>query len=215
MLTLFVGTLTDYFRAGFPAEERPPREPLEARVTSWRDYISGGLVGNGHLASPLAWDESPQEAFTHVLTVEALQALRLLLVHGDGCDAPPTELPQDYSRHPRWTEAAADNFESCGAFDQVLVPELWLPNAEFDFTFECPYPDGHEAHAGSVSALKRQLHEVGRSKLPGTPEQRNAWRADVPQGTRDLLELARFAYAAFETATDESERRGLPVLLHW
>ena len=215
MLTIFVGTLTDYFRAGFPKDDRPDRAQLQPRVEEWRKYITDGLVGAGHVESAPNWSEEPQEAFTHVLTVEALQALRLLLVHTHGCAEPPTELPAKFDEHPKWKEAFDGGFEEAGAFDQILVPEMWWPDAEFDFTFECPYPDGHEVQSGSIGALRRQLLEVGRSKLPGTTAQRDEWRTDVPQGTRDMATLTRYAFAALDASVTEAVQRGLPMLLHW
>ena len=217
MLTLFVGTLTDYFRAATPIDDRPPRDAFQSRVEQWRAYISDGLRQAGHLNQDLAWSEEPQEAFTHVLTVPALQALRIALVHArTGCSEPaPAKLPEDFDSHPAWREAVDSDFEELGGYDQILVPEIWLPGSTFEFTFECPYPDGHEAQAGAVPALQRQLADVERTRFPSTPGERLSWREEIPQETRDMLTLSRFAFAAFDAAVEEARTRALPLLLHW
>lgn len=217
-LTLFVGTLTDYFAPALRRQAEAAGQPLERaqvqpRVEGWLEYLNGGLVGNGHLDQPMSWSEAQQEAYTHGLGIDALRALKLLLVHGRGCEDPPATLPDNPDSHPRWVEAVEADFEEIG-FDQILVPELWLPGS-FDFTFECPYPDGHEAKAGSLGALRLQLTEVGRTRLPSTDAERAAWGAEQPTGTRDLLTLARFAYSALDAACTRAETCGLPLLLHW
>ncbi len=211
--SLYAGTITDYFSAALRQQtgSAPERDEVRARVDAWRKYLSDGLMGTGHLVMPLLWSEDEQELFKHQLGPDSLQALRLFLVHGIGSVDAPDELPTFPEEHPKWKEAVADDFQGTG-FDQILVPELWLPG-DFDFTFDCPYPDGHEVQAGSLGALRTQLNEVGRMRLPTTESQREEFDKAVPTG-RNLETLARFAYVALERSCNEALDRGLPLLVH-
>jgi hypothetical protein len=210
-VSIFVGTLTTYFRdalraAGGGSEPVPSLGQVRERILSWRDWISEGLVRDGHLARALDW---PEDAAAAPLLgrpgSDCLRALKLLLVYEDGgqCSvAPPARLPARPELDARWVAASEAKFAQ-SPWDHVLVPELWLPT-RFDFTFVCPYPDGHEVQAGSVVVLHEQLAELAvRVFRCSTDELGGGASAQLPADA-DLRTMARFA----------ARERSLPMLLH-
>ncbi len=144
------------------------------------------------------------------LDVDALRALKLWLVH-DGQGTAPALLPRRPELDPRWLALAEAGFAKT-AWDQLLVPELWLPG-DAPFTFPCPYPDGHEVQAGWVDALRAQLRELHERKLAATPVDVRLFAATAPGDTRDLGVLARHAAAVLAGVADRAAARNLPMLL--
>lgn len=216
-LTIRVGTLTAYFAAPLRASgefERPPSDDeVRARVLAWREWVGDGLRRLGHAKAPLDWDEGAH-AVAHETRLDAddLRALKLRLAYsGDAAFLPPERLPKHPERDPRWIELAGRDFDG-SEYDQVLVPELWLPG-DSEFTFPCPYPDGHEVATGWLAALRRQLAQACGKLLGGAPGDCEAWARESPVDAPLRARARRAAGALWCAATDADSRR-VPMLIH-
>ena len=223
-LRIYVGTLTAYFagalRAGAAsapdAEAAVDQAMVRERILAWRTFVSEGLVRNGYLRRELDWDEEDEETKEAGLSVElpsdALRALKLILVHADSSVPASRMLPEQPELDPVWVAASESDFAE-SSFDQILAPEFWLPG-DFDFTFACPYPDGHEVQAGSVGALAGQLAAVAERVFGGGVWDYVKWARDS-SGSSEVVPMARRAAALlWETARLASDR-GKPMLLHF
>jgi hypothetical protein len=214
-LEIHVGPLTAFFgpavraeaaRAGAPA---PDLAEVRARIVAWRTWIADGLRRAGHLERPLDWDEAAEApAERLLLPADALRALKLLLAIGS-LDRAPALLPERPELDPRWIAEAEAGFAE-HPYPQLMVPEFWLPG-DFDFTFACPWPDGHEVQTGSVGALAGQLARVRESLLGGTPFDVLVWAQEI-EPTRALAPLARHAVGVLEQAVARALERGQPIL---
>ena len=217
VVRIHVGSFTSHFaprvaiEAAAAGAAPPSVEAVRDRVRGWSAHINEGLVGAGHLAAPLVWDESADHPAARVeLAVDALRALKLLLCYDDGQGTAPATLPANPEADPRWVEHASANFENAG-WAQLLAPGLWLPG-RFDFTFRCPMPDGTEVEAGSVDALAGQLRGVAEQVFGGTPLDWVMWAAAGP-GLPDLRAAARHAVGVLGPLATQAEAEALPVLL--
>lgn len=214
-LAIHVGPLTPFFgpavrtaAAGEGAPE-PDDAAVRARIEAWRAWIGDGLVRAGHLPAPPSWDEAdPVPPERALLPLDAVRALKLLVVHGED-GAPPPELPVRPELDPAWVAMAESGFADA-EYDQVLVPEFWLPG-DFAFTFSCPWPDGHEVQTGSVGALAGQLAALREKLLGGTPFDVALW-AGATAPARDLRALARRAAGCLEQMARRALERRQPML---
>ncbi|MBI5850118.1 MAG: hypothetical protein HZB39_03640 [Planctomycetes bacterium] len=214
-IAILVGPLAGYFGDGVRAAARengeapPDDDALRASVVAWREWISEGLEREGLLLRPLVWDESTPPDPGHALLLPALQALKLFLSHGGSASCPP-ELPPDPELDPAWVALAESDFADT-SYDQLLVPELWLP-AAFDFTFACPLPDGHEVQAGSVDALLAQCAALRERLFAATPIDAAMW-AEAPPSGAGVRALARHAAGRIERAASSAAASRVPMLL--
>lgn len=214
-IAIRVGPLAGHFGDGVRAaalaagESPPDDDALRASVVAWRDWISEGLELEGLLLRPLAWDETTPPDPDHELALTALQALKLFLAHGGSASCPP-ELPAAPERDLAWVALAESDFADT-PYDQILVPELWLP-AAFDFTFACPLPDGHEVQAGSVDALLAQCAALRERLFAATPIDAAMWAETAPAG-RGVRALARHAAGRIERAASSAAASRVPMLL--
>lgn len=215
-LSLYVGSLTSHFltplrvAARGAGQDEPDEASVREQIDAWRTWISAGLEANGLLPRPLAWDETAATDDTHDLAAHALQALKLFLAHGGSPSCPP-ELPAQPAADPAWVAMAEADFQD-SPYDQILVPELWLP-AAFDFTFACPLPDGHELQTGSLDALLVQCTNLRERSFAGTPVDAVVWAENEVEG-RGTRALARHALGRLERAASSASRRDVPMLLH-
>lgn len=211
---LFVGPLTAHFApalaAAAPVGEKPSPDEVSAQIEAWRTWLSDGLVSAGHLSNPLRWDErAASEPQRFRVAVDALRALKLLLVQKRPESASGL-LPPRPELDPAWVEQAESGFAD-SRYPQILVPEFWLPG-EFDFTFVCPLPDGHEVQAGSTGSLGGQLAHVRENVLGGTPFDVLLWAGD-DEPTTDVRRLARHAVGVLEQAVAHALEVGSPILV--
>jgi hypothetical protein len=219
-LAFHVGPLTDYFlaavrqdavRAGDPGAA-PSRDQVRERIEEWQAFVSDGLVASGHVRNPVRWSEDPAPAWTFGLPADAVRALKLLLVHGDD-PPPPEQLPDDPEQHPVWRAAVEADFGEHPHPD-VLVPEFWLPG-DHDFTFRCPYPDGHEVQTGWTRPLLASCRAITDRLVIGGADAASGLAAG-PAPARDdgVRALAAFAAAAFLLAAERAVAHDLPLLIH-
>jgi hypothetical protein len=211
---LFVGPLTAHFApalaAAAPDGERPSPAEVAAQVEGWQTWLSDGLVSAGHLSHPLRWDERVQtEPQRYRISLDALRALKLLLVQKRPESAAGL-LPPRPELDPAWVAQAESGFAD-SPYPQILVPEFWLPG-DFDFTFVCPLPDGHEVQAGSAGSLGGQLAHVRENVLGGTPFDVLLWAGD-DEPNNDVRRLARHAVGVLEQAVAHSLEVGAPILV--
>jgi hypothetical protein len=214
-IEIHVGPLTTFFgpavraeaaRAGAP---EPSDDAVRERIEGWRGWISEGLVERGLLTAPLAWDErDPRSPERVELAADALRALKLLLAYDDRRHA-PAQLPDRPESDAEWVARAETGFAE-HPYAQVMVPEFWLPEADLDFTFACPWPDGHEVQTGWAGALARQLAHLRENVLGGTPFDVLLWASGVDD-TREVITLARRAAATLENLAAHALERGLPM----
>jgi len=215
---LFVGPLTAHFApalaAAAPVGERPSTADVSAQIEAWRTWLSDGLVSAGHLSKPLRWDERVEnEPQRFRVAVDALRALKLLLVQKRPESASGL-LPPRPELDPAWVEQAEAGFAG-NPYPQILVPEFWLPGGgggEFDFTFLCPLPDGHEVQAGSTGSLGGQLAHVRENVLGGTPFDVLLWAGD-DEPNADVRRLARHAVGVLEQAVAHALEANVPILI--
>lgn len=211
-----IGPLAEHFAeplrvaARAASEEEPGLDVVRETVVAWRAWISEGLERNGLLARPLHWDEDASPDEPAELEVDALRALKLFLAHGGSASCPP-RLPEQPELDPAWIAMAQADFAD-SPYDQILVPEFWLP-AAFDFTFACPLPDGHELQTGSIDALLTQCATLRERLFAATPLDAAMWaKAEVEsRGTRAL---ARHALGVLEQTAGRAARAHLPMLMH-
>ncbi len=210
---IFVGPLTEHFAPALAfsaGAEAPTRHQVRVQVEAWRSWVSEGLVGAGHLSRPLDWDEGPdREPQRFRVPVNALRALKLLLVQPRPESAAGT-MPARPELDPAWVAQAEAGFAE-NPYPQILVPEFWLPG-DFDFTFACPLPDGHEVQAGSAGSLGGQLAHVRENVLGGTPFDVLLWAGD-DEAKDDVRRLARHAVGVLEQAVAHALERGSPILV--
>ncbi|MCC6786043.1 MAG: hypothetical protein IT457_24580 [Planctomycetes bacterium] len=215
-VAIHVGPLVSHFAAGVRAAARdagetPPSDAeLRDSIAAWRAWISEGLEARGLLLRPLVWDEDQAPEPGHDLALAALQALKLFLAHGGAASCPP-ELPDAPELDPAWRAMVDADFADT-PYDQLLVPELWLP-AAFDFTFACPLPDGHELLAGSVDGLLAQCAALRERLFAATPIDAALWAESTPSGPA-VRALARHALGRIERAAARAAARRVPMLLH-
>lgn len=215
-VAIHVGPLVSHFAAGVRAAARdagetPPSDAeLRDSIAAWRAWISEGLEARGLLLRPLVWDEDQAPEPGHDLALAALQALKLFLAHGGAASCPP-ELPDAPELDPAWRAMVDADFADT-PYDQLLVPELWLP-AAFDFTFACPLPDGHELLAGSVDGLLAQCAALRERLFAATPIDAALWAESAPSGPA-VRALARHALGRIERAAARAAARRVPMLLH-
>lgn len=215
-LSIYVGTLTGYFgpaiRASGEFDPPPSDDAVRERVLEWRTWVGEGLQSRGHILESLDWDESATgDGSETPLEVDDLRALKLVLAYtGQSNVLPPVELPAEPDHDPRWVELAANGFAD-HEYPHLLVPEFWLPG-EFDFTFPCPYPDGHETETGSLGRLTAEIADACPRVFDATTADCAAWLITA-QGT-DLDDRARRAFATLCAAAHDAHGRGVPMLLH-
>lgn len=218
-VALHVGPLTDYFLAAIrrdaPDPDTPPapaREEVLDRVLGWRNFVSEGLVHNGHVSRPIEWSEEPAPTWTFGLPADSLRALKLLLVHGAD-QSPPEQLPTAPEQHPLWVASAEAGF-SDHPRPNILVPEFWLPG-DYDFTFPCPYPDGHEIQTGWTVPLLAECRAVAEDLLIGGADAARSFADSTPPTTDDgLRALAAFGIAALLVAAERAVAHELPLMIH-
>ncbi|MGA0060354.1 MAG: hypothetical protein ACO4CT_00325 [Planctomycetota bacterium] len=211
---LFVGPLTAHFApallASSPAGEGPSPVEVRAQVEAWQAWLSDGLVGAGHLSRPLTWSEADSvEPQRFRVSARALRALKLLLVQPRP-ESATGRMPARPELDPSWVSQAEAGFAE-HPYPQVLVPEFWLPG-DFDFTFVCPLPDGHEVQAGSTGSLGGQLAHVRENVLGGTPFDVLLWSGD-DEPNDDVRRLARHANGVLEQAVAHALEGGMPMLV--
>ena len=215
-IALHLGPLSAYFAEGVRATARaegavePDDDALRASVIAWRTWISEGLEQRGLLVRPFDWDEAAAVDASHELELRAMQALKLFLAHGGSASCPP-ELPSHPERDPAWIAMVEADFAD-SPYDQLLVPELWLP-APFDFTFACPLPDGHELQAGSLDALLAQCAALRERLFAGTPIDAAFW-AEEDVTDRGVRAMTRHALGRLERAASAAARAHAPMLMH-
>lgn len=176
---------------------------------AWRDYVSDGLRGSGHLDQSMDWNEDGDTQW-FVLSAADLQALKLLLVYKDADRTPPTELPANPPQDPVWSEAAGSEFENA-LYGELLAPGIWFPG-RFAFNFTCPLPDGSELEAGFADTLSEQCLAVTEKLLGSTPFDWTLWTSP-PSENRELIPRARAAVAALGQAARSAEERRVPLFL--
>ena len=94
------------------------------------------------------------------------------------------------------------------------MPEFWLPG-DHDFTFLCPYPDGHEVQTGWTGRLLTESRMVAdRLLIGGAAAAGSLLQAAPPQREDGLRALASFAIAALVTAAERAVSHRLPLLIH-
>jgi hypothetical protein len=213
---LFIGPLAEFYREPLTVAARqegqaaPTTAAIVEKISEWIDWISEGLTRQGLLVRSLQWFEGEAEPCRHELPLDAVLALKLFLAHGGSASCPP-HLPKEPSLDPAWVAMAESDFAD-SPYDQLLVPEIWLP-AAFDFTFPCPLPDGHELSAGSATALATQCGLLRERLFAATPLDAALWARIEPKG-REVRALAQHAIGVLETAAADSARTGWPMLLH-
>jgi hypothetical protein len=175
-LDVYVGSLTRYYLDS-------PLTISRAAVLAWRDGLHAQL--GSRLDEPLDWDESPDgPSFTDKARWEGYGGALLLAAH---VEHPRLPVPDDIS--PDWPDdpayLAVISAGTGPRFDQVLLPEMWLP-CRFAFTFRTRDATGQGTEVGSSPALLTQL-EVLRDEHPS---QRGTLGPVAHAGLAVLLRMA-------------------------
>jgi hypothetical protein len=216
-LDVYVGSLTRYYlespvsvveqmarqqRVPYAIVHRPgdpvarALEPVtRAAVLAWREGL-GRQLGD-RLDEPLDWDESPSgPCFTDKPGWDGYGGAVLLAAHAEH---PRLPLPEDVS--PDWPDdpayLASITPGTGSRFDQVLIPELWLP-CPFAFTFRTLDATGQEVEVGSSRALLGQLE---------------ALRGEHVGDRSPLARVARASLAVLLRMAERSVRHRLPMKL--
>ncbi len=133
-------------------------EPVtRAAVCAWRDGLRQQL--GDRLDGPLEWDESPQgPCFTDKPGWGGYGATVLLAAHAEHPRLPlPDDISADWPDDPAYLAVISGRAGS--RFDQILIPELWLPWS-FAFTFRTQDATGQETEVGSSPILLDQLNAL-------------------------------------------------------
>jgi hypothetical protein len=180
---------------GGPAGAEALEPVTRAAVLAWRDGLARQL--GERLDGPLDWDESPgRPCFTDKPGWDGYGGVALLAAHAErpGLPLPPgvsPDWPDDPAYHAAMTQGTGSRFE------QVLIPELWLP-CPFAFTFRTLDVTGQEVEVGSSPALLEQLLALRAQR----------------QGDRGpLVQLAGAGLAVLLRMTEHSVRHRLPMKL--
>lgn len=180
-LDVYVGSLTRYYTEGpiavveqLARQQRIPYAIVHGRglgtercpgldrvvrnaVLTWRDGLELGL-GDG-LEAPFDWAEAPDSpCFTEKLGWDGYGATLLLAAHDEHPELPlPSGMSPDWPDDPAYVAATAEGAAS--RFDQVLIPELWLPH-RLGFTFRTQDVTGQDVEVGSSPDLLDQLQTL-------------------------------------------------------
>jgi len=217
-LDLYVGSLTRYYMGSPVAvieqmarQQRVPYaivhdargpdsgqefEPVvRSAALAWREGLRQQL--DGRLDEPLDWDESPGgPCYTDKPGWDAYGGVLLLAAHQEYPELPlPHEVSADWADDPAYLASLETG--SGSRFDQVLIPDLWLP-CRFGFTFRTRDLTGQEIEVGSIAMLRTQLEAL-----------RAAHHADPSP----LAVIAHRALAVIRRMADRATRHGLPMKL--
>ncbi|HZD00120.1 MAG TPA: hypothetical protein VFA46_07970 [Actinomycetes bacterium] len=171
-------------------------EPVtRAAVLAWRDGL-GRQLGD-RLDGPLDWDESPSGPwFTDKPGWDGYGGAVLLAAHAEHPALPlPEHVSPDWPDDPAYLASMTPGPGS--RFDQVLIPELWLP-CPFAFTFRTLDVTGQEVEVGSSPTLLGQLA---------------ALRAEDAGDHGPLAPVARAGLAVLLRMAERSVRHRLPMKL--
>ena len=207
-----VGPLSTWFHESLPdsgSPNSPSLDQVRSRVLAWRDYISDGLKGSGHLDHSLDWDEHGDTQWFPMSAAD-IHAMKLLLVYKDADTPAPTDLPGNPPADPVWSNAAGSEFENA-LYGELLAPGIWFPG-RLSFNFRCPLPDGSELEAGFADALSQQCLAVTEKILGSTPFEWSLWESP-PDADRQLIPRARAAVAALGQAAQSAEDRNVPIFV--
>jgi hypothetical protein len=217
-LDVYVGSLTRYYTEGpIAVVERLARQQripyaiihgngvdqcpgldqvVRRAVLAWRDHLALGL--GDRLATRLDWDESlDSPCFSEKPGWDSYGATLLLAAHEQHPELPlPAAVTPDWPDNPAYLAATAEG--SGGRYDQLLIPELWLPHP-LGFTFRSQDVTGQDVEIGSSVDLLAQLHTLGE--------------AHPPNGDRPIAVAAHEGLRVLIQMTEHSVRHRLPMKL--
>jgi hypothetical protein len=171
-------------------------EPVtRAAVCAWRDGLRQQL--GDRLNGSLDWDESPGgPCFTDKPGWGGYGGAVLLAAHAEHPRLPlPDDISADWSDDPAYLAALSGGAGS--RFDQVLIPELWLPWT-FAFTFRTHDATGQETEVGSSPVLLAQLKTLC---------------AEHPRSRGTLDPVAHAGLAVLLRMAERSVRHHIPMKL--
>ncbi len=168
---------------------------IQSAVLAWREGLRQQL--HERVDGSLDWDESPGgPCFTDKPGWGGYGGLLLLAAHQEYPELPlPDEVSADWADDPAYL--ASLDTGSGSRFDQVLIPDLWLPS-RFGFTFRTQDLTGQEIEVGSSAMLLTQLA---------------ALRAAHPAGSSPVAATAHATLAVLHRMAERAMEHGLPMKL--
>lgn len=217
-LDVYVGSLTRYYTEGpiavveqLARQQRIPYaivhgngvdscpgldRVVRAAVLAWRENLALGL--GDRLANSFDWDETADgPSFNEKPGWDGYGATLLLAAHEQHPELPlPTAVTPDWPDDPAYLAATAEGAGGC--FDQLLIPELWLPHP-IGFTFRSQDVAGQDVEIGSSVELLAQLRALGE--------------AHPPNGDRPIAATAHEGMRALIRMAEHSVRHRVPMKL--
>ena len=181
-------------------------------VQEWRAGVSAALTD--HLAEPLDWDESLNAPyFTDKPGWDCHTALMLWAAYDEQPHLERPNLPVEHlTADPAFCACTDEEFGS--RYSQILQPTIWLPN-DFRFLFESDFVGGDQRMFGSSRELAWQLDDLNQRTWNASQQTLETWLREGAEFGAPLETSARFAFAIFKTAADQSVQHRLPMLMDW